>query len=303
MDHVLVTGGTGLIGSHLCNKLQDKGYSVSVLSRRGICEGDFPIHHWDVDKGIIEEEGLKKANYIIHLAGANIAEKRWTNSRKKAIIDSRVESTRLLHKKMKEFDTNIKAFICSSSIGFYGAITSNQIFSEMDSAADDFVGKTCKDWEDACMDFKNDNIRTVSIRTGVVLTKNGGALAKMKPSIKFGIGSPIGGGNQYIPGIHIDDLCDIYIKALEDQQMSGAYNGVAPEHITNKEFISEFAKVLKKPLWFPKIPGVIIKLLYGEMSQLILKGSRISSDKIIDAGFKFSYPKLTDSLRQLCSSS
>ncbi len=299
MAIILITGGTGLTGRFLCKKLIDKGYVVAILGRASQKNLAIPTYSWDIDKKTIEKGALEKADYIIHLAGANISEGRWTAKRKKQIIDSRVASAQLIFEKIKENKNQLKAFISASAIGYYGTITTDKIFSETDPPSDDFLGDTCRQWEQSADSFKKLGIRTVKIRTGIVLTKQGGALAKMITPIKLGIGSAIGSGKQYLPWIHIDDLCDIYIKAIEDIHMNGAYNAVAPEHITNRDFTETLARILKKPFWLPNIPAIVMKIIFGKMSAMLLKGSRVSSEKTINAGYRFSFPKLEGALVDL----
>lgn len=299
MATILVTGGTGLVGRFLCKKLKDKGYSVAILGRTYQKNGVTPTYSWDIDKNEIEKEALEKADYIIHLAGVNISESKWTAKRKKLIIDSRVKSAQLIFEKLKENTNHVKAFISASAIGYYGTISTDKIFSETDPPANDFLGETCRQWEQSADRFEELGIRAVKIRTGVVLAKHGGALAKMITPVKLGVGSAIGSGLQYLPWIHIDDLCDIYIKAIEDTQMNGAYNAVAPEHKTNRDFTETLAHILKKPFWFPNIPTIVMKIIFGKMSTILLKGSRVSSEKIINAGYKFKFPNLEGALVNL----
>jgi uncharacterized protein len=299
MATILITGGTGLVGRFLCKKLKDKGYSVAILGRASQKNGETPTYSWDIDKNEIEKEAIESADYIIHLAGANIGDKRWTAKRKKIIIDSRVNTGRLIFDQIKTNKNRLKAFISASAIGYYGAITSDKIFSETDPPYGDFLGETCRQWEQLADNFEKLGIRTVKIRTGVVLTNQGGALAKIRMPINMGIGSAIGNGRQYMPWIHIDDLCGIYLKAIEDTEMSGAYNAIAPAHQTNRDFTKTLARILNKPFWFPNIPGIVMKIMLGEMSAILLKGSRVSSEKIIHAGYQFKFPDLESALVDL----
>lgn len=298
MTKVLITGGTGLVGQHLSKMLLSKGYEVSILSRTKSIDSKISVFYWDINKNTIDKEAINSVDYIIHLAGVNIAGKRWTKSRKQEIIDSRVKSTELLFYNIDP-NHNLNAFISASAIGYYGAITSNHIFTETDSPANDFLGETCRLWEDSANKFQNHGIRTVKIRTGIVLSKQGGALSKMIKPFKLGFGSALGSGKQFMPWIHIDDLCEIYIKAIEDSEMNGAYNAVAPEHINNTAFSRKIAKQLKKPFWALKIPAFLFKILFGEMADILLKGSRVSSDKIIASGYDFKYPTLKSALKNL----
>lgn len=297
MSQVLISGGSGIVGQVLCEKLQAMGYSVGILSRSN--KSEFKTYIWDQKNNQIDPESIASSDYIIHLAGANIAEKRWSSSRKNLIIDSRVESANLLFKEVKRQNKKLKAFVSASAVGYYGAITSGKIFTEENQAADDFLGQTCQKWEQAAEQFQSLNIRTISLRTGLVLNKQGGALSKMSMPIKLGLASTLGTGKQYIPWIHIDDLCDIYIKAIEDNQMKGVFNAISPDFQTNKSFTQILAKVLNKPFFLPKTPAFILKLALGEMSKLLLKGSRVSSDKLRSNGYKFKYTELEEAFRDL----
>lgn len=299
MATVLITGGSGLVGTHLSRKLIDKGYKVAVLSRAHHKGEDIHTYTWNIEKGEIEKEALETADYIIHLAGAGIADKKWTAKRKQEIVDSRIKSSQLILSKLKERDHKPKAFITASAVGYYGAITSEKIFSENDPPANDFLGDTCRQSERSADGFRELGIRTVKIRSAIVLAKEEGMLAKLSLPVKLGVGSAIGSGKQYLPWIHIDDMCGIYIKAIEDEQMQGAYNASAPDPKTNDELTETLAHVLKKPFWFPNIPAIILKFILGEMSLLLLTGSRVSSEKIRAAGYTFLFPDLKSALEDL----
>ncbi len=247
----------------------------------------------------IEKEAIDTANCIIHQKKKKIGDKRWTAKRKQLIIDSRIKTGQLIFSKIKEQNKDLQTFISASAIGYYGTITSDKIFTETDLPSNDFLGDTCRKWEQMTDRFKGLGIRTVKIRTGVVLTRQGGVLSKMITHVKMGIGSAIGTGRQYLPWIHIDDLCGIYIKATEDTQMGGAYNAVAPDHKTNKELTRTLARILKKPFWFPNVPDITMKLMFGKMSEIILKGSRVSADKIKSTGYNFMFPDLENALTHL----
>lgn len=299
MPTVLVTGGTGLIGKRLCEKLKLAGFDVAILSQVRYNKSDFPIFHWNWEIEEVDERALKNSDYIIHLAGANIAGQKWTPERKKLILDSRVKSTEFLQRKLKELKLGPKAFVSASAVGYYGAITSHKVFKESDPPENDFLGTVCQLWEKAAADVFDARIRTVQIRTGVVLTPKSGAMDKMLTPIKWGVGSAIGSGKQFMPWIHVDDLCDIYIKALNDVTMNGAYNAVTNDHQTNKSFTKHLAQKLGRAMWAPNVPALAMKLLFGEMADMLLYGSRVSSAKIADAGFEFTYPKLEDALDDL----
>jgi len=299
MATVLLTGGTGMIGRTLCKRLQQKGYDVAILSRNVNKQSEIPTYHWNPEKGEIDLKAIEYADYIIHLAGENIGDKRWTAKRMQEIIDSRVKTAELIYTKIKEQNKRLKAFVSASAVGYYGTVTSNKVFTETDPSSDDFLGDTCKKWEQSANEFRKLDIRTVTIRTAVVLSKRGGALSRMTNLAKLGIYSALGNGKQYIPWIHIEDLCNIYIKAIEDDLMEGAYNAVAPDHKTNKEFTRTLAKVFGKPLWLPNVPAFIMRLFFSKMAGILLKGSRVSSEKIQNAGFNFQFRELNVALSDL----
>lgn len=273
MDKILITGGTGLVGKHLEKLLTNKGYEVAILSRNPTKENQYK---WDIHKNYIDEKALENTSYIIHLAGAGIADKRWTSSRKKVLIESRVESTELLFNKVKEFKTNLKRFISASGIGYYGAITTEKIFTEDDKPKNDFISEICVKWEASAKQFEKLNIPTTILRTGIVLTKNDGALAKINTPLFLSV---LGNGKQYMPWIHITDLCNLYLKAITDLAFTGIYNATAPEHHTNTTFTKTLGKVIKKPVAPLYVPSFLLKWLFGEMATILLQGSRISSKK------------------------
>ena len=294
--HILITGGSGLVGTHLSKKLKEKGYETAVLSRKKTSDRDIKTYFWDPGNHEIEEGAIEKADYIIHLAGANISDKRWTKKRKQEIVDSRVETAKLLFSKVNVSKTRPKAFISASAVNYYGTLISDKIFTEDDPPSEDFLGETCQKWEQSALKFEESGIRTVIIRTGPVISPRGGAIKKMSVSVKLGLGSPVGRGKQYFPWIHIEDLCNIYIKAIEDSKMQGAYNAVAPGHITNKDVMKALADVYNRPFWAPRVPSFVMKILFGEMAGILLKGSRISADKIKRAGFEFRIINFKDAI-------
>lgn len=301
MTKVLITGGSGLIGKHLCKLLQEKGYEVALLSRSPYIRNDIPVYTWDPGNNEIDDEALVSADVIIHLAGLNIGEKRWTAQRKRQILESRVQPGELIRKNLEKLQHKPSLFVSSSATGYYGASTSDRIFLETDPPAGDFLGETCRQWEAAALSISELGIRCVQLRTGIVLTSKGGALSKIALPVKLGVGSALGTGRQYIPWIHIDDLCNLYLKAIEDQTLHGAYNAVAPDHITNLEFTRKLARQLNRPFWFPNIPSLALKLVLGEMSVVVLEGSRVSAEKILAAGFTFQFPDLEGALGNLIS--
>lgn len=299
MEKILITGGTGLTGTHLSKKLLRRGYRVSILSRTTAQGTDAKVYHWNPDSGSMDESAVDDADCIIHLAGESIGGKRWTPSQKQEIIDSRIKSAQLIFNTVKKRNKNLKTFISASATGYYGSVTSEKIFAENDPPANDFLGNTCRLWEQTAEKFKDLGVRVVNIRTSPVLAKKSGVLEKIITPVKLGLGSPTGTGRQYFPWIHIDDLCSIYIKSVEDTKMAGAYNAAAPDHKTNEEFMRTLAEVMKKPFRFPNVPALLIKIVFGEMGNAVLYGSRISPEKIRKAGYEFLFPDLKGALQDL----
>lgn len=295
MKKILISGATGLVGQKLSRKLYERGYNVEILVRSKSEKYDFKSYVWDYENRFLEEGALDNTYIFIHLAGASIS-KRWTKSYKKEIYKSRIDSAQFIYDKMVERKIYPEAVISSSAVGFYGQITSQHIFSEEDQSGKDFLANVCADWEKKALQFENLGSRVVRIRTATVLSEKGGALEVLRKPIDLGFGAALGNGNQYFPWIHIDDLVNIYFKAVEDVSMNGAYNASSPDFVNNEVFTKKLASHLHKKIVLPNIPKFVIKMVLGEMSVLALEGSRISSRKIENAGFKFSYANLDKAL-------
>ncbi len=296
--NVLISGGSGFIGRHLTALLIAKGYSVSILSRSEKQNKENVFYYkWDVVNQTIDEKAVLNADFIIHLAGENIAEQRWTAKRKAAIIDSREQSTLLLYSVLKKNNKKLDAFISASAVGIYGAVNGEEICTEDMPPANDFLGYTCQKWEDSLDFIENLNSRTVMIRTGLVLGKNEGFLKKLTPLFKYRLGSALGSGKQYMPWIHVDDLCAIYYQAIVDPAMSGSYNAAINDNTTNSVFSKTLACVFGYSIWLPNVPAFVLKLFMGQMAIIVLTGRRVSSDKIEQTGFKFQFKNLEGALR------
>jgi len=291
MAKILVTGGTGLVGRRLTALLTEKNHEVRILSRNPKNENEFK---WDFSKGFVDDKAIENIDYIIHLAGAGIADKRWTKERKEVIVNSRVATANLIFDKIKVQNIPLKGFISASGSNYYGAQTTAKVFKESDAVGSDFLGRVCRKWEAAANQFKELNIPVTILRTGVVLSKTGGALEKMRTPII----SPLGSGNQYMAWIHLDDLCNLYIKAVEED-FEGVYNTVSPEFHTSRTFSKTLAKAIKKPYLPIAVPGFLLKLVFGELAIILLHGSRLSSDKISKKGFIFKYQELASALKNL----
>ncbi|WDF45787.1 TIGR01777 family oxidoreductase [Chryseobacterium sp. KACC 21268] len=295
MKKILISGATGLVGKKLARKLFERGYQVEILVRSKPHNSDFRSYEWNYEKKFLEEGALDNTYIFIHLAGASIS-KRWTRAYKEEVYKSRVDSAQFIFDEMQKRKIYPEAVISSSAVGIYGQTTSQQIFTENDQPANDFLGNVCKDWEEKAFQFQELGSRVVCVRTSTVLSEKGGALGVLKKPIELNVGAALGTGDQYFPWIHIDDLVNIYVKAVEDVSMNGAYNASAPDFINNRELTKKIASHLDKKLWLPNIPKFIIKTVLGEMSVLALEGSRISSNKIENAGFKFQYNNLDAAL-------
>lgn len=295
MAKVLVSGGTGLIGSHLVNLLRKRGDEVWILSRS--CKEEHCIQ-WDVKNKQLQL-GDHQFDYVVHLAGAGIADKRWDELRKKEIIDSRVDSTVLLKQTFEDMPEKErpKAIVAASAIGIYGTETTDKIYTEDDGPEKGFLAHVVDLWELATNRFRKLNIPTTQLRIGVVLAKEGGALKEMTgPPVLAALGH----GKQNIPWIHIEDLCRMIMWSL-DHQKDTVYNAVGPEYVNNKAFMKIISKYSPKPLMPINAPAFVIKLMLGEMASLVLEGSKISSEKIREEGFEFGF-KTADAALKDCLS-
>ena len=293
---VLIAGGTGLIGRSLCERLSEAGYEVRLLSRTSAQSDRFRVFLWQPDNGEVDEAVFEAVKYIINLAGVNIGDKRWSAKRKEAIRASRINATSLLLKSVSKNPGGIRLYIGASAVGYYGAVTKHHEFVETDPAGDDFLGATCAEWEAASLGFENPGVRRVLLRTGVVLAPDAGIIGKLKPSVRFGLGAVVGTGDQIVPWIHLEDLCDLYLRAIKDETMEGIYNAVAPTATTYREFIVTFAKRMNRSIWLPAVPEWMIHLVLGEMSVMLCRGSAVSAQKILNQGFKFQHPDLVSAL-------
>ena len=296
---VLITGGSGFVGKHLTKLLLEKGYSVSHISGNKQYINGVRVYEWNIRTGTVEIEAFNGIDCIVHLAGANIGAKRWSDKRKEEIVNSRVNSAQLLYKTISDQRIKLKSYISASAVGYYGSHISEKIFSEEDEPANDFMANTCRLWEKSADLFMESGVRTVKIRTGIVLDKNEGALPKLYNPAHYGFVIRTGSGHQYMPWIHIQDLCNIYLKAIEDNNMSGPYNAVSPQHTDHNNFVRVMAGIMKRPVFLPPVPSFVLKIILGEMADLAIKGSRISSNKIRDAGYSFLFPDIENAFKDL----
>lgn len=300
MANILIAGGSGLVGMALARRLKSGGHFISLLSRSGQRINPYDsAFQWDLQSGQIDTRALDGVNAIVNLAGAGIAEKAWTSNRKQEILDSRVKSTELLLEICRKKQYSPDVFVSASAVGWYGAMSDALLHTENEPAANDFMGETCRKWEAAADGFASVTRRVVKIRTGVVLDANDGALPELMKPFKFGFGAVLGSGKQQIPWIHITDIARVFEEALFNPTFTGAYNASATENCSNREFIQMLGKVLKKPVFPMGVPSFALRLVLGEMSAVVLEGSRVSNAKLRKTGFQFEYPELQAALHEL----
>jgi uncharacterized protein (TIGR01777 family) len=302
MKTILVSGGTGLIGSHILPLLKKAGFRTHLLSRsEKAVPGWDAVFTWDVNQGKIDERAFEGVTHILHLAGAGIADSRWSDARKKEIIESRIQSAALILQVLQKRNQQIEAFISGSAVGWYGGKTDDLVHSENEPAATDFLGETCLKWEQSADAFASNTKRIVKIRTGVVLAREGGAFPKMSMPFRYFAGALLGSGKQQMPWIHIEDIARVFVEAALNETFQGAFNASATESCSNREFSNHLAQAMNRPLLPLAVPSFILKMLFGEMSAVVLEGSRVSNQKLKQTGFTFQFPDLNLALKQLLS--
>jgi uncharacterized protein (TIGR01777 family) len=296
-----ITGGTGTIGRTLCKYLLDKGHQVIVLCRAVPRQKQKDIQYalWNPHKRELDATALANAEYLINLAGAGVADKRWSVSRKKEIAESRIASCETLVQFLQTKPNKVKGVVSMSAIGWYGP-DRGKVFTEDDSPYEDFLGNTCKAWEESIAPVSSLGRRLVILRTGIVLSKEGGALAEFIKPVRFGIAPVLGTGKQMISWIHVHDLCRMIEWGMENENIEGVYNAVAPNPVSNKELMLTLARILRGRIYIPaRVPAFILKLMLGEMSIEVLKSATASSKKMEEAGFKFIHENVEQALENL----
>lgn len=296
MSTILITGGSGLIGSALTAALQRDGHTVRWLSRTAGTRNGVQAFAWDLERGTVDPEALRGVDQIIHLAGAGIADKRWTTARKQELERSRAESARVLLRAVKASGATPRSFISAAGINYYGADTTTQVFTENDTAGRDHIAHLSRVWEEAA-DAWASTCRVVKLRTPLVLARKGGGLAKLALPARFGLGAPLGSGRQWMPWVHLDDLVRAYQHAIASEAMRGAYNVCASDQRTNRDFSRAVAQALHRPFLLPAVPGFLLKLALGELSSILLGGSRAANTKLLGTGFTFRYDTLDAALK------
>lgn len=286
------------MGHMLSGYFKSQGWEVAVLSREKRNEKNF--FYWNPVREEMDEAAFENISCVISLAGVSIGGKRWTRKRKQEIINSRIQSTDFLYEKLRTVKNNVKTFISASGTGYYGD-REDEWLTELSTPGNDFLSNCCGYWEDSALKVSTLGIRTVILRIGIVLSEKEGALPKFALPVKLFVGSPLGSGRQFISWIHNKDLGALFFKAAEDSTLQGIYNAVAPEPVTNKEFIKALAKILQRPVFLPPVPSFILKIILGELETAITGSQRVSCQKITDAGFRFQYPELDEALRNIYS--
>jgi uncharacterized protein (TIGR01777 family) len=297
MQTVLITGGTGMVGQSLTDVLLEQGFEVIVLTRATKQSSRLHLSYaqWDIDKNYIDPIAIQKANIIVHLAGESVATKRWTEKRKKEIVDSRVKSGNLLAHALKTMQHQVHTFIGASAIGWYGPDNEKSLkqgFTETDPVDNSYLGVTCKQWEDSVSTIAALGIRMVTLRIGIVLNKRGGALLEFIKPARLGVAAILGDGKQIVSWIHQQDLTAIILFAINNKQIEGVYNAVAPEPISNKELTLLIAKHYHSWSVSINVPSWALQLLLGEMSIEVLKSAKVSSNRIQNAQFIFQFPTI-----------
>jgi len=295
---VLITGASGTVGKSLTQLLLTVGYEVVCLSRTLSANDKIETYKWDIPKKEIDPNCINGVDIIVHLAGAGIADGRWTDERKHEIIESRTESIRLIYDLIKTRPNQVKRVVSASAAGYYSD-RGDDLMNEEDLPASDFLGECCVLWEQAVDEGLALDLSVVKFRTGVILDKKSGALQKLAAPIKLGFGAPLGDGKQWMPWIHLQDVVNMYFMGIADLSLNGAYNMSAPSPVTNKELTKAVAKQFKKPLWLPNVPAFALNLAFGEMGAVVLGSTKMSTEKIEKTGFKFLFPTIELALKNI----
>lgn len=296
-DTFAVTGATGLVGRQLVKLLIGRGDKVNVLTRdparaRETLGSFSQLGFYGKDEWM---QGVDGSRVVVNLAGEPIST-RWSEGVKKEIYDSRVLTTRLLSDLIRECEKKPEVFVSGSAIGYYGT-SLGQTFSEQSPPGSDFLARVCQDWEEAAMRASSEDTRVVCLRTGLVLSKEGGVLEKMVPIFQLFVGSPLGQGDQWMSWIHRDDLCDLILHSAQNAELSGAVNGTAPEPQMMNTFCRDLAGVLERPMFMPPVPDLPLQVLLGEGAVLVLEGQKVVPNRAQETGFEFKYPKLRQALQ------
>ncbi len=300
--NIIVTGGTGFIGKELVRHLLEANHSIVVLTRR-IPERMNRINnlrylHWDGKSDGVWTDEIEGADVIINLAGESIGTKRWSKKQKEKILSSRIDSTKAIVQAISRATRKPEVLINASAVGYYGNINEEVDVTESFPGGEGFLAMVVDSWEREALKVLEFGTRVVTLRTGVVLSETGGALKKMILPFKFFVGGPIGSGKQWFPWIHVDDLIGVILYTIKNFDVVGPLNVTAPQSITMKQFCSVLGEVMNRPSWIP-VPAFVLKMLFGEMSEMILTGQRVVPSRLIENGFQFKYSNLDEALQSI----
>lgn len=298
--NILITGATGLVGRQLVPTLQALGHQVSILTRKPIAIPGVKVFLWNVYEQKIDHKAFENIDTVIHLAGEGIADKKWTPQRKKEIIDSRVQSAKLLYQAISDTKAPVTTFVSASAVGYYGN-RKNEVLTEESEPGKGFLPDCCVQWENAADEGVNMGIRVVKVRIGIILSKEEGALAAMDKPIRNFVGAPLGSGKQWVPWVHLDDVVKIFVAAVENSAMHGAYQACAPFPVTNKFLAKTIGGKINRPIWPIHVPAFVLKLVMGEMSILPLMSTNTLATKLLETGYKYSYVNLDVALEAIYS--
>lgn len=305
MKKVLVTGASGLVGTRLTKLLLGSGYEVSMLGRKANgLKSEFRSKTnsfvWNLEKAEIDAKAFEGVSAIIHLAGAGVADKRWSNERKKEIVESRVQSAKMIFDFLKKNKHEVKTFISASAVGYYGDC-GEEVVTEEHKSGKGFLAEVCKQWEQSAKQFSKLEIREVRCRIGIVLAKEGGALSELTRTIPLGVASYFAKSNLYYPWVHVDDVCGILIHALEKENVKGAYNTTAPKPLLMKDLMTQILTAKKSKAVLMPAPGFAVKLALGELSEMLLSSQKCSAEKILETGYRFKFGKIEKALAEIYS--
>lgn len=294
---ILVTGSTGLVGSVLIPALESKGHRIVRLVRNAPKNKETEIF-WDPEKGTLNADELEGLDAIVHLAGENLAEGRWTEEKKRRIRESRVKGTRLLSEALAKLKRKPEVLVSASAVGFYGN-RGDEILTEQSASGSDFVAEVCREWELATQPAAQAGVRVVNLRFGVIFASEGGALKKILLPFKMGVGGKLGSGRQYMSWITLDDAVGVIEFALENEKLRGPVNTVAPDAVTNKEFTKALGSALSRPTIFP-VPAFALRLAFGEMAdETLLTSQRVEPARLKEEGYVFKHPELKTALQHV----
>lgn len=295
--NILLTGGTGLVGTRLAAVLTEAGHEVALVSRTLAPGRPYRTFQWDPTAGTIDPAALPFADAVVNLAGANVSAGKWTAARKQELLTSRLDGLALLHRELAKPGHRVRTVLSASAIGLYGNTGDTLVTEDTRPVGHDMLADLTQVWEQAAAPLSTLGLRVVVPRIGVVLSPAGGALPAMAGPVRLGFGAPLGSGQQWVSWIHLDDLCRLFLAMLTEDAWQGPYNAVAPTPVTNATLTSVLAEVLHRPLLLPRIPAFVLQLAMGEQSEMVLTGKRVSAARVLAHGFSFAYPALREALQ------